>query len=184
MKFKTLSLFLLLILIVTIALNFKAIGRMIYPIKYSAYIFKYSNEYKLDPFLIAAVIKTESNYNPKAYSDKHACGLMQITEDTGQWAASEMKLDRYSEDMLFNPEFNIRMGCWYISDLNKEFKGNTDVVLAAYNGGRGNVEKWLKSQEHSKDGQNLHYIPFKETDKYVKRVKTNCNIYKFLYVIK
>ena len=73
------------------------------------------------------------------------------------------------------------MGCWYLSDLKKEFNGNMDLVLAAYNGGRGNVEKWLKDSNTSPDGQNLKNIPFKETDKYVKKVNTNYNIYKYLY---
>jgi soluble lytic murein transglycosylase len=83
--------------------------------------------------------------------------------------------------MLNDPEFNIRIGCWYLNNLNTEFKYNTEVVLAAYNGGRGNVQKWLKSSEHSSDGKTLKYIPFKETDKYVKKVRVNYRIYKYLY---
>lgn len=106
---------------------------------------------------------------------------MQITPDTALWASQKMGVSNYNVSMLNNPEFNIKMGCWYLNDLKQEFNGNMDLVLAAYNGGRGNVEKWLKNSNHSSDGKNLHYIPFKETDKYVKRVKVTYNIYTFIY---
>lgn len=173
--------FILILLIIILIFNMSSITKMLYPVNYSEYIKKYSVEYNLNPYLVAAVIKTESNYNPKAHSDKNAFGLMQITASTGDWAAKEMKLDNYKQEKLLDPEFNINMGCWYLDNLKKEFNGNMDLVLAAYNGGRGNVEKWLTDTEHSKDGKNLHYIPFKETDKYIKKVKVNYNIYKFLY---
>src|SRR3712207_9066519 len=73
------------------------------------------------------------------------------------------------------------MGCWYIDNLKKEFNNNIKLVLAAYNGGRGNVKKWLKNKENSRNGIDLHYIPFKETDKYVKRVEVSQKIFEFLY---
>ena len=152
-----------------------------FPLNYPEYIVKYSQKYKLDPYLVAAVIKTESNFDEGAKSNKNAYGLMQITPDTAQWAAEKMNINNFKTQMLYNPEFNIRMGCWYLDNLKEEFNNNMEVVLAAYNGGRGNVQKWLKSTEHSADGKNLHYIPFKETDKYVKKVKVNYSIYKYLY---
>lgn len=181
MKYKSLIRSYILILIIILILNMSRIAKMFFPIYYPEYIYKYSHDYNLNPYLVAAVIKTESNYNPKAQSVKNAYGLMQITSDTGEWAAKEMKLNNYETEKLLEPEFNISMGCWYIDNLKKEFNNNIDLVLAAYNGGRGNVEKWLVDSTHSKDGKNLHYIPFKETDKYIKKVKVSYNIYKFLY---
>jgi soluble lytic murein transglycosylase len=105
---------------------------------------------------------------------------MQITAETAQWSSSKMGTVDFKLDMLNDPEYNIKMGCWYLNNLDKEFN-NFDLVLAAYNGGRGNVEKWLKNSNHSIDGKNLQYIPFKETDKYVKKVNVNYSIYRFLY---
>lgn len=162
-------------------MNAKNIVKTFFPLKYSENIIKYSKEYNLDPFLVAAVIKTESNFDEGAKSNKNAYGLMQITPDTAEWAAEKMNINSFKTEMLYNPDFNIRMGCWYLNNLKKEFNDNNELVLAAYNGGRGNVQKWLKSAEHSVDGKNLHYIPFKETDKYIKKVKVNYNIYKYLY---
>lgn len=162
-------------------MNVKSIGRLFFPLKYQDNIIKYSKKYNLDFYLVAAVIKTESNFNERAKSNKDAYGLMQITPDTAEWAAEKMNISNFKTEMLYDPEFNISMGCWYLDNLKEEFKGNPDVVLAAYNGGRGNVQKWLKSSDHSLDGKNLSYIPFKETDKYVKKVKVNYSIYKYLY---
>lgn len=181
MKNKKITIVVLLVLFVVLLLNINNILKIIYPIKYSDYIYKYSKEYGLDPYLVAAVIKTESNYNTNAESAQKARGLMQITGTTGEWISSGMKITDFSNDKLFEPEYNIKMGCWYLNDLEKEFYGNTDLVLAAYNGGRGNVNKWLKNSDNSTDGRSLKYIPFKETDKYVKKVKTMYNIYIRLY---
>jgi soluble lytic murein transglycosylase len=181
MKYKNLIRSYILIFLIILILDISKISKILFPLYYSEYIYKYSVKYNLSPYLVAAVIKTESNYNPKAHSGKNAFGLMQITASTGEWSAKEMKLNNYETEKLLDPEFNINMGCWYIDNLKKEFNSNIDLVLAAYNGGRGNVEKWLMDSAHSKDGKNLHYIPFKETDKYIKKVKVDYNIYKFLY---
>lgn len=152
----------------------------VYPYKYKEYVNKYSMENNLDPLLVLALIKAESNFKEKALSHKDAYGLMQITESTGKWASREMKIDDFEVNMLYNPEFNISMGTWYLNFLIKEFK-NTELALASYNGGMGNVKKWLNNKEYSKDGKTLHYIPFPETDKYVKRIRVNYNLYVFLY---
>jgi len=168
-----------ILVIVFIIVNVKNIVHHFYPLKYSKYILEYSQKYDVDPYLVMAIIKTESGFKENVRSNKNAVGLMQITPDTAEWAADKMGIYGFYENMLENPEFNIKMGCWYIRNLENEFDGNTDLVLAAYNGGRGNVEKWLK--EHSSDGKNLHYIPFKETDKYVKKVNVNYKVYKKLY---
>lgn len=170
-----------IIFLIILIINAKNIVKSFFPLKYSENIIKYSQEYSLDPFLVAAVIKTESNFDEGAKSSKNAYGLMQITPDTAEWAAKKMEINSFKGEMLYNPDFNIRMGCWYLNNLSEEFDDNTELVLAAYNGGRGNVQKWLKNSDHSADGKNLQYIPFKETDKYVKKVKVNYNVYKYLY---
>ncbi|WP_052447359.1 lytic transglycosylase domain-containing protein [Clostridium polynesiense] len=152
----------------------------VYPYKYKEQINKYSEQNNLDPLLVLSVIKAESNFKPNALSNKGAYGLMQITENTGKDVAEELKINDFTAESLFEPEWNIRFGTWYLNSLIKEFK-NIEVALAAYNGGMGNVKKWLKNSEYSEDGKTLKYIPFPETDKYVKRIRVNYNIYVFLY---
>lgn len=71
------------------------------------------------------------------------------------------------------------MGCWYLNDLFKEFK-NRDLVLAAYNGGRGNVQNWLVDSRYSANGELIN-IPFKETQDYVKKVNNDLEVYSRIY---
>lgn len=175
---KVFTLFIVLTLIVTMGLVFVSIK---YPIGYKNFIVQYSNENDLDPYLVAALINVESKYDKNAISQKEARGLMQIGPQTGKWASEVLNIENYSDELLYDPETNIKIGTWYIKTLYKEFNGNLDLVLAAYNAGSGNVNKWLKDEVYSKDGESLNIIPYKETDDYVIRVKENYKVYSTLY---
>lgn len=151
---------------------------ILYPRKYSVYVEKYSQEYNLDENLVYSIIKAESKFNEKALSRRGAKGLMQIADITRDWAIEQLEL---SDDIdIYDPETNIRIGCWYLNTLYKEF-GKTDLVIVAYNGGSGNVKKWLSDREYSYDGENLRIIPFSETDSYLQKVKKNYEQYNKLY---
>ncbi|WP_238886314.1 lytic transglycosylase domain-containing protein [Clostridium sp. YIM B02551] len=169
-----------LTLIAIVLISREIIYNTLYPLKYKDYILKYSKENGLDPYLVMSVINTESKFNKDVASKKQAIGLMQLTEPTAEWIAKSMNDINFKSEDLFDPEKNIKMGCWYLKNLQEEF-GTTELVLAAYNAGRGNVSKWLNNSDISKDGKNLHNIPYGETDKYIKKVKVNYNIYKLLY---
>jgi len=156
------------------------VPKLMYPAKYTDLIKRYSQKYGLDPYLVLAIIKAESDFKPNAISRKNARGLMQITEKTGKWGAEQLNLGNYTNDALYDPEINISIGCWYLSVLYKEF-GETELVIAAYNGGSGNVSKWLKDKSLSPDGKTLDKIPFRETEQYIKKVKNNYSVYKELY---
>ena len=162
----------------TIYLEGGRIKALLYPRKYSVYVEKYADEYNLDENLVYSIIKAESKFDENAVSRRGAKGLMQIADITRDWAIEELELN---DDIdIYDPETNIRIGCWYLNTLYKEF-GKTDLVIAAYNGGSGNVKKWLSDEEYSKDGENLHIIPFSETDKYLKKVNKFYVQYKMLY---
>lgn len=152
-----------------------------YPIGYKTMIVEYSKEYNLDPYLVASIINVESKYDKDALSQKDARGLMQISPSTGKWASEVLGIENYSEDILFDPETNIRIGTWYLSTLFKEFNNNLDSVLAAYNAGSGNVNKWLNDEKYSRDKTSLAIIPFQETKDYLVRVKKNYKVYSTVY---
>lgn len=135
----------------------------------------------MDPYLVAAIINVESNYDKDAISPKSARGLMQISSTTGYWAAEALKIEDFDLDLLFDPEINIMVGTWYLDVLSKEFDNNLQLILAAYNGGSGNVKKWLTNNEYCEDGAYLKKIPFKETEQYVEKVLKNVKVYKTLY---
>lgn len=172
---------LIIVIAIIIIVNFKVILKNFFPLEYEKSIIEYSEMYNVDPNLVAAVINTESKFVVDASSSKGAIGLMQIMPDTGKWIAEKLELTNFKEEIIADPEMNIRMGTWYLKKLSNDFNGDYILILAAYNGGPGNVTKWLEDEKYSSDGENLHKIPFKETKSYVQRVKFNHKIYRYLY---
>jgi soluble lytic murein transglycosylase len=148
--------------------------RVKYPVAYADYIVKYATANDLDPYLVMAVIKAESNFVPEAHSGI-AGGLMQLTEETAEWNANDMNYEGDYDYM--DPETNIMFGCHYLRHLI-DIYGNVDTALAAYNGGMGNVQSWLNDERYSDDGETLKYIPFPETRSYVVKVNSNWEHYK------
>lgn len=180
--FKILGVLLTLVILAVIGIfASRYVLEYLYPLEYTEYVEKYSSEYKLDKHMVYAVIKAESGFNSQAVSPRDAKGLMQIMDSTGEWAAKKMDIDHFQSSMLLEPETNIRIGCWYISYLLKQFNNDNVLALAAYNAGSGNVSKWLKDPEISKDGKTLGVIPFQETDNYVGRIQKYYKMYKKLY---
>lgn len=159
----------------------KIILKLVYPLKYSEEVHKYSKEFNLDPLLVFAVIKAESNFDRYAVSSKGAKGLMQVTDKTGIWAAEKIGIKDFTPANMFVSETNIRIGCWYLSKLKKQFDGDIVLAITAYNSGSGRVQEWLKDEKLSSTGKNLQKIPFSETDKYVKKVLREYKIIKYIY---
>lgn len=168
-------------LLVGIKFAIDYVQKAMYPIKYKAYIEEYSYEHNLDPWLVVSVIFTESGFDERATSSKDARGLMQITPETGKWISEQMKLKDYDSEQLYDPETNIKLGCWYIDNLKTQFDNRLPLVIAAYNGGRGNVTKWLNDERYSEDNVTLKRIPFEETENYVKKVFKTHERYKKIY---
>ena len=76
---------------------------------------------------------------------------MQVTQETGWWAAEQMGINADNLD-LTDPDTNIRIGCWYLNWLTEKFDGVTETALAGYNAGHGNVSRWLADEAMSEDG--------------------------------
>lgn len=179
-------LLLIIIALVVIVFVLDNVGKRMFPLEYKELVIKYSKENELDPLLVFSVIKAESNFDPKATSHKNARGLMQIIDNTGIWAAEKMGIKEFKTEYLYDPEINIKIGCWYLKNLRNEiyeYNGeiNNDLLLAAYNGGIGNVQKWLKDRQYSSSGKTLDKIPYKETENYVRKVNSYKLVYKKLY---
>lgn len=181
MKFKKIIIAIIIIVVGLLLSGKWILKNYVFPYKYASAVNTYSKEYNLDPLFVLSVIKAESKFNPEAKSNKDAIGLMQITPSTGNWIAGQMGKKDFKTEDLYNENVNIEMGCWYLNNLSKEFNGNRELVISAYNAGRGNVNKWLKNEEYSKDGKNIHIIPFKETKNYVDKINLYDKIYNKLY---
>ena len=150
------------------------------PLKYQDIVEKYATANELDINLVNGVIFCESHFEPDAVSSADAVGLMQVTQETGWWAAGQMGLNTDTLD-LTDPETNIRVGCWYLNWLLDKFDGVMETALAGYNAGHGNVDKWLADEAMSADGITLEEIPFEETRSYVKKVQLAQKMYQYIY---
>jgi soluble lytic murein transglycosylase len=135
--------------------------RIRYPLHYSEYIRVHAKEHDLDPALMAAVIYQESKFNPTVESSSGAIGLMQLTPSTARGIAIRTGGSAFQTSDLYNAEINIRYGAWYLDNLFAKYHDER-LVLAAYNAGQGNVDKWIA---HDED------VQFPETRAYVKRVE-------------
>jgi len=154
--------------------------KQIYPVKYQEYVEKYAEEYDLDKNLIYAVIKVESNFNPDAVSNAGAKGLMQLMDNTAEECNQKGGFSYIIPEDMYVPEKNIRMGCSYLKFLMDTY-GDMELVVTAYNGGTGNVDKWLGDETLSDGEGGLADIPYTETKKYVEKVTRTFEIYNRLY---
>ena len=185
MKITKKKLLLVVVLAVVIILAAYLIWHAAYkaslPYKYYDHINKYAQEYDVPAEVIYAVIKVESDFDVKAESSVGARGLMQMMPKTFEWLTGKEHLnENLSALMLYDAETSIKYGAYYLKYLYAKFE-NTETFLAAYNGGEGNVAKWLKDESYSKDGKTLSDIPFEETKKYVEKVSDEIQTYKKLY---
>ncbi len=106
---------------------------------------------------------------------------MQLIPPTGQKAARELKIRRFTADQLFDPKLNVQLGSWYLAKLLEEFGGKVHLALAAYNAGPHMVRKWLAGANAVSDDEFVENIPYAETRNYVIRVLTSVQVYRFLY---
>ncbi|MEF2968405.1 lytic transglycosylase domain-containing protein [Paenibacillus sp. M1] len=156
--------------------------KIFYPIYYKEEIRHHADNYGVDPLMIAAIIKVESNYKPGAESKKGALGIMQIMPDTAKWIMKQARLEEVPlERVKRETGTNIELGSWYLKFLSKKFDGNMTAVIAAYNAGQSNVENWISSGKWDGRLETAKNIPFGETRHYVQRVSHYYEQYSNLY---
>ena len=155
---------------------------MTYPVEYVDLIRRYSEENGVNPAYTAAVILAESSYRPEAVSSVNAQGLMQILPSTGEWLAGKYD-EAYVEGCLFDPETNIRYGCWYLGFLAQRFQGDPVSVACAYHAGQGEISSWLTNPSISSDGMTMKIdrLPEGPTKTYAGRVTRDYGIYQAKY---
>lgn len=145
--------------------------RLRYPLQYEAIVRGHAAHYDLDAAFLAAVIYTESKFDASARSDSGAVGLMQLTPETARGIALRTGGRAFTVSDLDDPEINVRYGAWYLRHLFQKYHEER-LVLAAYNAGQGNVDRWL-----AQGGE----IGFPETRAYVGRVERLQQIYRDAY---
>ena len=159
----------------------RPVWEALFPRPWWSAVKKYAVENRLDPYLVAALIRQESEFNPAAVSRADAIGLMQLLPVTGRRMAHELKVRRYSVGMLVEPGVNVQLGTRYFAQLVQKFDGNLEAALAAYNAGADRVQEWRSSGNFREPAEFVESIPFTETREYVQAILRNAGIYHRLY---
>ena len=152
----------------------------LYPLYYEDAIRERALEYEIDPLLVLAMIREESRFNSWDESVAGARGLMQIIFSTGEWIAQKINLEEFNDEVLFDPEINIDLGCWYINYLKERFLNDSILVISGYNAGPGTTSKWLEQYDRSDLDNFVENIPYAETREHIKKVVKSYHMYKRL----
>ncbi len=159
----------------------RAYWEALFPRPYWTDLKRFSVANGLDPYLVASLIRQESEFNPLAVSRANAVGLMQLLPKTGKVVAHQVDLKRYNPTQLFTPEVNLQLGTRYFRGMVDKFGGSFENALAAYNAGSDRVEEWMGQGKYRDSAEFVESIPFTETREYVQAIMRNANVYKQLY---
>jgi soluble lytic murein transglycosylase len=153
----------------------------LFPRPYWSDLKRYSVANDLDPYLVASLIRQESEFNPGAVSHANALGLMQVLPVTGKKLAKDMRIRGFRAEQLLAPTTNMQLGTRYFKQLLDKFNGTPEYALAAYNAGSDRVETWLADGKFRDPQEFVESIPFTETREYVQAIMRNATVYKKLY---
>jgi soluble lytic murein transglycosylase len=135
----------------------------------------------LDPFLVAGLIRQESEFNPAARSVANAYGLMQVRPGTGREVARRAGVPKFSTRLLTQPAVNVRLGAFILRGMLDSHDGRVEETLAAYNAGPARAADWRTWAEFREPAEFIETIPFTETRDYVQAVLRNAEMYRRLY---
>jgi len=163
--------------------------RLYYPLSYWEIVSKSASENSVDPLLILSVMRQESAFNKMIISSANAYGLMQLIPKTGEKIYRTKWSGEFKNEVLFEPEINIEMGIYYLSELLQTYKSNPSInsrqalilTLATYNAGPTAVKMWIKKFGTLSADEFIEKITYPETRGYVKKVLRNYENYKRLY---
>jgi len=155
------------------------VWKVLYPLPYEAVIRREAAKNDFDPMLAAGLMRQESTFQSDALSPQNAIGLMQVIPKTGRLLAKQLRV-RYSNDRLFQPEYNIQLGMLYISGLVK-LTGAPEYALAAFDAGEDRIAAWKAERNYEEIPELVESIPFSETRDYVQIVLRNCEVYRMIY---
>ena len=167
----------LLGLMALVAVLLPWLGGIYYPWPYRTVFLTAAARNELSPYLLAAVARSESRFDPAATSRRGAVGMMQVMPSTGRYVAHSVREGAASA--LRRPGASVEIGARYLRQLAQEFSSDT-AALAAYNGGEANVQRWIAAGVW-RPGEPLARIPYPETRDFVARVERTALWYAYLY---
>jgi soluble lytic murein transglycosylase len=151
-----------------------------YPLAYGDWVEKYAPLGKNPPYYLYAIMRKESGFNPHDVSYADAIGLMQMIPPTTMRVAAALGL-RYTDDLLYDPEVNVKVGAWYIGHLAEKFDGQIPIAAGSYNGGPRPMMKWLDRYGDRPIDEFVELVSFTQTREYMKKVTGIYARYLLLY---
>lgn len=158
----------------------REVAEVLYPVCFLPTIDELKNnlQSKVDEFLLLALMREESHFNPNAISYANAMGLSQVIPKTAKKIAKELGVQKYD---MFNPATNIRFGSHYLNKTLSLFNNKIEFALAAYNGGPTNVRDWIAEIDTSKIDRWVEQVPYDQTRRYIKKVIASYFAYELIY---
>jgi soluble lytic murein transglycosylase len=154
---------------------------LLFPQPYWPVLQRDAQQQGLDPYLVASLIRQESEFNPGAISYANAWGLMQLLPRVGSELSRKEHVRPYRTSYLLNPDVNLKLGTAYFRELMDEFNGQPEYALAAYNAGDDRVKTWLANGPYASMPEFVESIPFTQTREYVEAIMRNREMYRRLY---
>lgn len=161
--------------------NTEALWRFAFPLPFWKQLTAFSELRGLDPYVLAGLIRQESEFNPNIVSYAHAYGLTQVLPSTGRELSRRLNIKPFQARMLFTPEVNLNIGTYYLRIVLDSLQGKYEAALASYNAGKSRVVKWLASNEFREPAEFVESIPIIQTREYVQSVLQNADVYRRLY---
>ncbi len=155
--------------------------KLAFPMPYREDFERFARQNNLDPFLVAALARQESEFNPKAVSVSSARGLTQIMPSTGRELSRRLRIRPYSTARLFQPQVNLQLGTFYLRSVADSVDGRWEAALAAYNAGLSRAKDWSTWGEFREAAEFVETVPFTQTREYIQIVLRNADIYRQLY---
>jgi soluble lytic murein transglycosylase len=159
----------------------RAYWEILFPRVYWTDVQRQAQANALDPYMVASLIRQESEFNPGALSHANACGLMQLLPQVGKGEARAAHMKHFSTSSLFAPSINIQLGTHYFKEMVAQYNGQVEYALAAYNAGSNRVDDWMRSGHYRDIPEFVESIPFTETREYVQAIVRNAKVYQRLY---
>jgi len=138
----------------------------------------------LDPYLVASLIRQESEFNAGAVSPANAYGLMQLLPSVGKAAAKKNGIKGFDTRQLLNPSVNLQLGTTNLRQVLDRFGGQVEYALAAYNAGDTPIRRWLATNDYKDVPEYVESIPYSETREYVQAILRNRELYRALYPVR
>lgn len=157
---------------------------LLFPQPYWTEIVADSGSNGLDPYLVASLIRQESEFNAGAVSPANAYGLMQLLPSVGRSMAKKRGIKKFSAGQLLEPSVNLELGTTNLKQVLDRFGGQTEYALAAYNAGDAPVRQWLASNDYKDVAEFVESIPYTETRDYVQAIMRNREMYRALYPVR